>query len=93
MRYLLVNLLLCSVTCAAAPATPQWTIVKTRFPTPDVVVAGYNVLDFGTGRTVKPIAPLPFSKRWMQWLPPVAVRYSFRRAGMPFAVRWRFLRR
>jgi hypothetical protein len=31
----------------AAPRAPEWRIVKTKYPTADVVVAGYNVLDFG----------------------------------------------
>ena len=46
MKHQLASLLLCSVACAA-PASPQWTIIKTKYPTPDVVIAGYNVLDFG----------------------------------------------
>ncbi|HEX3857879.1 MAG TPA: glycosyl hydrolase family 28-related protein [Verrucomicrobiae bacterium] len=46
MKQLILSLLLCSV-ASAAPDSPQWKIIKTKYPTPDVVVAGYNVLDFG----------------------------------------------
>ncbi|MCF7975566.1 MAG: glycoside hydrolase family 55 protein [Phycisphaerae bacterium] len=46
MKHIILNLLLCSVVCAA-PVSPQWKIIKTRYATPDTVVAGYNVLDFG----------------------------------------------
>ncbi len=31
----------------AAPQEPEWKIVKTKYPTSDIVVAGFNVLDFG----------------------------------------------
>ena len=31
----------------AAPNQPEWRIVETKYPTKDVVVAGYNVVDFG----------------------------------------------
>lgn len=46
MKHLIACLLLCSVACGA-PASPQWKIVKTRYTTPDTVIAGYNVVDFG----------------------------------------------
>ena len=46
MKHLILSLLLCSV-ASAAPTAPQWKIIKTKYPTPDTVVAGYNVLDFG----------------------------------------------
>jgi hypothetical protein len=46
MKQLILSLLLCSA-AAAAPGTPQWQIIKTKYPTLDTVVAGYNVLDFG----------------------------------------------
>ena len=46
MKQLILSFLLCSV-AAAAPGSPQWQIIKTKYPTPDVVVAGFNVLDFG----------------------------------------------
>ena len=42
----LLSLLLCSVSLAA-DVSPKWQIVKTKFPTADTVVAGFNVLDFG----------------------------------------------
>jgi hypothetical protein len=31
----------------AAPTAPQWKIIKTKCTTPDTVIAGYNVVDFG----------------------------------------------
>ena len=46
MKHLILSLLLCSV-ASAAPIAPQWKIIKTKYPTADTVVAGYNVLDFG----------------------------------------------
>jgi hypothetical protein len=46
MKQLILSLLLCGVVLAA-PESPQWKIVKTKYPTADTVVAGYNVLDFG----------------------------------------------
>ena len=46
MKHLILSLLLCSV-ASAAPSFPQWKIIKTKYPTADTVVAGYNVLDFG----------------------------------------------
>lgn len=42
----LFALLLCGV-ALAAPQEPEWRIVETMYPTPDVVVAGFSVLDFG----------------------------------------------
>jgi len=45
-QLILLGLLLCNV-ALAAPDSPQWKIVKTKYPTTDTVIAGYNVLDFG----------------------------------------------
>lgn len=42
----LLSLLLCSV-AYAVPVSPQWQIIKTHYPTKDILVAGFNVLDFG----------------------------------------------
>src|SRR5882672_10835532 len=47
MKQLILSLLLLCSVASAAPDSPQWKIIKTKYPTPDVVVAGYNVLDFG----------------------------------------------
>ncbi len=46
MKQLILSLLLCSA-ASAATDSPQWQIIKTKYPTPDVVIAGFNVLDFG----------------------------------------------
>src|SRR5580765_4603381 len=46
MNQLILSLLFCGVV-SAAPESPQWKIIKAKYPTPDTVVAGYNVLDFG----------------------------------------------
>ena len=46
MKLLILSLLLCGV-ASAAPESPQWKIIKTKYPTQDTVVAGFNVLDFG----------------------------------------------
>jgi hypothetical protein len=46
MKQIILSLLLCGIV-SAAPESPQWKIVKTKYPTSDTVVAGYNVLDFG----------------------------------------------
>ena len=46
MNQVILSLLLSSVV-SAAPEAPQWKIIKTKYPTADTVVAGYNVLDFG----------------------------------------------
>ena len=46
MKYLILSFLLPSV-AHAAPTSPQWKIIKTKSTTPDTVVAGYNVTDFG----------------------------------------------
>ena len=45
-----VPILCCTVISGhllAAEQEPEWQIVKTKYPTADVVVAGYNVVDFG----------------------------------------------
>jgi hypothetical protein len=42
----LFALLLCG-SLFAAPKEPDWQIVKTKYPTTDIVVAGFNVEDFG----------------------------------------------
>jgi len=34
-----------------APAEPEWKIINTKYPTTDLVVAGFNVLDFGADPT------------------------------------------
>jgi hypothetical protein len=47
MKQLILSLLVLCSAAAAAPDSPQWKIIKTKYPTPDVVVAGFNVLDFG----------------------------------------------
>ena len=50
---LLPILALCT-SLRAAPQEPDWHIVKTKYPSTDAVVAGFNVLDFGAkgdGRT------------------------------------------
>ena len=39
MKPLILSLLLCSV-ASAAPDSPQWKIIKTKYPTTDTVVAG-----------------------------------------------------
>ena len=39
--------LLLGMAVEAAPDTPKWEIIKTKYPTADTVVAGFNVLDFG----------------------------------------------
>ncbi|VGO13423.1 hypothetical protein PDESU_01980 [Pontiella desulfatans] len=36
-----------STTLHAASSEPEWQIIKTKYPTKDVVIAGYNVEDFG----------------------------------------------
>jgi len=46
MNQLILSLLFCGVV-SAAPESPQWKIIKTKYPTPDTVVAGFQVLDFG----------------------------------------------
>ncbi|VGO12830.1 Alginate lyase 7 [Pontiella desulfatans] len=46
-RTLFSTLLLISSISAGAPDKPEWQIIKTKYPTTDVVVAGYNVEDFG----------------------------------------------
>jgi hypothetical protein len=46
MKHLILSLLLCSA-AHAAPDSPRWRIVKTKYPTADTVVAGFDVLDFG----------------------------------------------
>ena len=43
----LIGLLLLACNLSAAPDKPESKIIKTRYPTADVVVAGYNVVDFG----------------------------------------------
>lgn len=40
-------LLLFAHTLEAAPSKPEWKILKTMYPTKDIVVAGFNVEDFG----------------------------------------------
>jgi hypothetical protein len=47
-KYRIVSLatLLCS-SALCAPKGPEWQIIKTKYPTTDIVVAGFNVLDFG----------------------------------------------
>jgi len=45
-RLVILSLLLCGV-ASAAPDSPQWKVIKTKYPTTDTVIAGYNVLDFG----------------------------------------------
>ena len=49
MKQLKLSLLLCLLcsVASAAPDSPQWKIIKTKYPTADTVVAGFNVLDFG----------------------------------------------
>ena len=66
MKYLILSLLLSSV-AYAAPTSPQWKIIKTKSTTPDTVIAGYNVVDFGAKAMAKPIAPRPFSRPWTRW--------------------------
>jgi hypothetical protein len=34
-------------TVKGAPSNPDWKIIQTKYPTSDIVVAGFNVLDFG----------------------------------------------
>jgi hypothetical protein len=46
MKQLILSLLLCGI-ASATPDSPQWKIIKTKYPTADTVVAGFNVLDFG----------------------------------------------
>ncbi len=46
MKYLILSLLLSSV-AYAVPTSPQWKVIKTKSTTPDTVIAGYNVVDFG----------------------------------------------
>ncbi len=46
MKHILLSLLLCSIV-NAAPASPEWRIVKPQYPTADTVVAGFSVLEFG----------------------------------------------
>lgn len=53
MRCLMLSLMLCGA-ATAAPDSPTWRVVETKYPTADTVVAGYSVLDFGAvgdGRT------------------------------------------
>jgi hypothetical protein len=47
VKQLILSLLLLCAVASAAPDFPQWKIIKTKYSTPDVVVAGYNVLNFG----------------------------------------------
>ena len=47
LRSLILMPLLFVSTLDAAPQEPEWQIIKTKYPTADVVVAGYNVEDFG----------------------------------------------
>ena len=37
----------------AAPNEPDWQIIQTKYPTPDHVIAGFNVMDFGADPTAK----------------------------------------
>ncbi|MGA2258077.1 MAG: glycosyl hydrolase family 28-related protein, partial [Thermoguttaceae bacterium] len=46
MNHVVLSLLLCGAV-SAAPEAPQWKIFKPKYPTPDIVVVGYNVLNFG----------------------------------------------
>ncbi|WP_419195044.1 glycosyl hydrolase family 28-related protein [Novipirellula herctigrandis] len=46
MKCLILSLLLSSV-AYAVPVSPQWKIIETKYATPDTVIAGYNVVDFG----------------------------------------------
>ena len=46
MKHIILSLLLSSVVCAA-PDSPRWRIVETKYPTADTVVAGFSVLEFG----------------------------------------------
>lgn len=46
MKRLVLSLLLCSIVYGA-PESPEWKIIKPKYPVPDTIVAGYNVLDFG----------------------------------------------
>lgn len=46
MKHLILSLLLSSA-AYAAPTSPQWKVIKTKSTTPDTVIAGYNVVDFG----------------------------------------------
>ena len=46
MKPLILTLLCCGVV-SAAPESPQWKIIQTKYPTADTVVAGYQVQDFG----------------------------------------------
>ena len=61
MKQLILSLLLCRV-AGAAPDSPQWKIVETKYPTPDTVVAGYNVLDFGALGDGKTDCTMPFQQ-------------------------------
>jgi hypothetical protein len=42
-----LSMLLISTSVYAAPKNPDWQIVKTNYPTTDILVAGFNGLDFG----------------------------------------------
>jgi len=44
---LFLSLLFVSSPLAASTTKPEWRIIKTKYPTADTVVAGFNVLDFG----------------------------------------------
>jgi hypothetical protein len=46
VKYLILSLLLSGV-AYAAPTSPQWKVIKTKSTTPDTVIAGYSVVDFG----------------------------------------------